>query len=304
MKYAAISMLFLVGCSVGGGEYPYPFPDAAPVDGGTFIVPVECIPEDVDTDFHNCGACGAFCSPADADSCVMGTCLCGVSAACTGLTDCRVGRCVPQDPEGLVCEHDDWCTVNEACIEGRCSFVECVPETCDGLDNDCDGVVDNGAGDGPLSQFCIGDRPAMGSGYLPPCRSGVRVCDSGTWTECVGDVAPLSETGLFSCDGVDNDCDGCVDGALTDGVCESRRSSIFDVVFAIDQSGSMHNKIGVVRQAVRLFSARLSSLTAFRYAIIRIPGDTDGVSELYQDLTVFTAFESALQGMPLSLIHI
>ncbi len=290
-------LLLLFGCS---DQSEFGFPDASFGDSGgptqpTF--PPECQPELVASDYYHCGECGHRCPSADADRCLAGVCRCGLDLACTDpLQDCRAGRCVTQDPEGIVCEFDEECTVNEACIVGRCTWVECVPEVCDGADNDCDGFVDN-VGDGPLSQFCVGDMPADAMVFLPPCRQGVRVCLGGEWTECTGDIEPVEEVGVLGCDGVDNNCDGCVDGVSMDGVCESREPEAFDVLFVIDQSGSMTNKIDIVRQAVRLFSTRLSTSTAFRWGIIRVPGPIDGRAELYLDLSPFPVFSTSLSTM-------
>ena len=63
-------------------------------------------------------------------------------------------------------------------------------ELCDGVDNDCDGVVDN-----DLYRPC---NTACGVGY--------EICSSGGWIDC---NAPQPRTEL--CDGVDNDCDGQLD---------------------------------------------------------------------------------------------
>ena len=85
----------------------------------------------------------------------------------------------------------------------------CGAELCDGRDNDCDGIVDNGVicgcGD---DDTCYGGPPE--SAGVGACTPGRRDCDiSGEfWLECTGWVGPVAEV----CDdGIDNDCDGQID---------------------------------------------------------------------------------------------
>ncbi|MET0385482.1 MAG: MopE-related protein [Polyangiales bacterium] len=95
------------------------------------------------------------------------------------------------------------CTVGEeSCVGGE--WVDCtaqggVPEQCNNLDDDCDGVID-------------GNTRACGSNSTGVCRPGINTCIAGTWSSgCTGAVDPGAEV----CDNLDNDCDGSLtdDGA-------------------------------------------------------------------------------------------
>jgi Notch-like protein len=86
-------------------------------------------------------------------------------------------------------------------------------ETCDGVDNDCNGRVDEGANGGALTQACYSG--AAGTQNVGPCRGGTQTCGGGRFGACVGEVVPSAEI----CDGADNNCDARVDNLPGGAMC-------------------------------------------------------------------------------------
>ncbi len=113
----------------------------------------------------------------------------GVSAACVaGKTKCEGGR--------LVCD-----TMMGSGSE----------EKCNGLDDNCDGVVDNGVkGEGDVCACAPHDLKTLMTGE---CSPGKLMCNGKEPLDCAGCVPPRAET----CDGKDNNCDGMIDNGATCG---------------------------------------------------------------------------------------
>ena len=100
------------------------------------------------------------------------------------------------------------CTLgNQSCSAGvwtDCSgMVSPTAETCDTVDNDCDGTADEGCP-------CVDDTSCFGAGGDPmgACMAGTQTCEDGTFGLCTGQVLPVSEV---CANGADDDCDGLVD---------------------------------------------------------------------------------------------
>ncbi|MGM0597659.1 MAG: hypothetical protein ACQES9_11535 [Myxococcota bacterium] len=85
-----------------------------------------------------------------------------------------------------------------------------------GLDDNCNGQIDENndtCSPGDVRSCFIGPP---GRRNVGACRDGQQICEQstgefGSWGECTGGISPTPEV----CNGLDNDCNGCID----DGLC-------------------------------------------------------------------------------------
>ena len=133
-------------------------------------------------------------------------------------------------------------------------------EICDGLDNNCNGSIDEGIANSTAIVCYEGPDGTMAVGE---CRAGVRYCtDGGFDGPCDGQILPAQER----CDNLDNDCDGEVDeGFDTRGV---------DLVFVLDISGSFNEEIESMIQGIApLLDDPITSTFRFGLVVVGTAGN-------------------------------
>jgi hypothetical protein len=139
------------------------------------------------------------CVPS-AGSCACNAKTAGLARSCEKAND--IGTCYGQS----VCDGSQW---------SECSAKEPSAEVCNGVDDDCDGLLD--ATDPDVDTSSLPTDPPY-----PACRKGAGGSCEGTWA-CApaGDayewVCTANDPQDEICDGLDNNCDGLIDEPFVDG---------------------------------------------------------------------------------------
>jgi hypothetical protein len=235
------------------------------------------------------GACaeGTYCAPSGAcepvegslpDGCVQAICELASEPCWWSFVDCDSGDCTPfvrreagSACPGGVCSNDGACLAcpgAPACDPSSDGDGDGVPdrldvEHCDGLDNDGDGMVDEGLALAREVSFLDADHDGHGDPATEATRCVGFPGTAGLGDDCDDTRAEVSPGVAESCNGRDDDCDTLVDAddvAAADGLCDAG-------------SRCAGGRCGPVVEGGTVVASGASSLEL--RAAVRVPGSDD-----------------------------
>ena len=110
----------------------------------------------------------------------------------------RLGQFCPNSQSNLFSENFGDCNDDNKNINPD------ITEVCDGIDNNCNGNIDEGCS-------CRNGQ-VLGCGInIGECKLGTQTCVDGLLSDCIGKIDSTEEI----CDTKDNDCDGFIDEGVS-----------------------------------------------------------------------------------------
>jgi hypothetical protein len=203
-----------MGSDMGSMDMPSS-PEMGAMDMGSMDMPSAMCPQPAICAFGE-----RECEGDQIRTCTLGPDQCpawGPAVDCSNDFVCRDGACQVRPPVNTCIDDDqdgygEGCALGPDCDDNDPTVYPGAPELCDGKDNDCNGLIDDGVQG-------VGDPCTVGVGICE--ASGSQVCAPSGRLECDA-VAGQPQTEV--CDGQDNNCNGQVDeggvcGGAT-GVCQ------------------------------------------------------------------------------------
>ena len=235
----AVALLVVAACSGGGATPPVGDSDIDAAVGAPDATPGP-VPDaggtDATTGCHSDAECAPLLGTTIPVGCAVATCNAATHACVFTATDADkdghgTNRCKATDPNVSIKLGDDCDDTDPNTYPNGWDGPkgENHPDRCDLIDEDCDGVPDDGKlSDGTSCKCKPGDigqcsQDAQGHPIVWPagspagaCKYGGMTClTNGTWGPCADAIAPSTEY----CNSIDDDCNGIVDdGPLPDKV--------------------------------------------------------------------------------------